>query len=150
MQNGERGGNANPHAYNQIRDRWKTPNVLPNAFRQLIFIVNKKSGTLAGIQPTTFGVPTHHWATEALVTRVAIGRLNRQSFYFWTDSTIIARTLTCGDPYRCNGFPNLLTESYNLHGYSHMIVSYNAEQGTGRESQSTCLWLPLKNTECIA
>ncbi len=40
---------------------------------------------------------------------------------------IIARTLTCGDPYRCNGFPNLLTESYNLHGCSHVIVSYNAE-----------------------
>ncbi len=95
------------------------------------FIV-KISGTQAGIEPTTFGVPTHcfnHWATEALVTRVAIGRLNRQSFYFSADCMNIARTLTwtCGDPYRCNGFPNLLTESYNLHGCSHMIVSYNAE-----------------------
>ncbi len=65
------------------------------------------------------------------MTRVAIGRLNRQPFYFSTDSMIIARTLTCGDPYRCNEFPNLLTESYNLHGCSHMIVSYNAERGRG-------------------
>ncbi len=43
----------------------------------------KKSGTQAGIEPTTFGAPTHcsnHGATEALVTRVAIGRLNKQSF----------------------------------------------------------------------
>ncbi len=34
MLSGGRGRSANPHAYDQIRDRSKLPNVLPNAFQQ--------------------------------------------------------------------------------------------------------------------
>ncbi len=78
--------------------------------------------------------------------RVAIVRLYRQSFYFSADSMIIARTLTCGDPYICNGFPNLLTESYNLHGCSHMIVSYNAERG---DREGAPIHMPMIRLETV-
>ncbi len=60
---------------------------------------------------------------------------------------IIARALTCGDPYRCNGFPNLLTESYNLHGCSHLIVSYNAERGDREEAPIHMPMIRLKTVE---
>ncbi len=109
-----RGGSAILHSYDQIRVCWKSPNVLPNAIR-----LRQESN----LQPLGY-LPTHcsnHWATEALVARVAIGRLNRQSFYFSADYMIIARTLTRGDPYRCNPICLLNPTTCLCHKQKHLL-----------------------------